>query len=392
VSSKPKILFIPKWYPSRVHEQNGDFIERVALAVAMKHKVAVLFVCADPDMKDKSYDVAFELKHGITIVKVFYNNSLPDFLNFSPVIKFFRYLKSCRKGMRLIEEKFGTPDIAHIHVLTRPLFAAYYYNFFHKTPIVVSEHWSGYLPEDGAYKGFLKKVFTRIAIRKASEVITVSESLRAAMISHGLKNQYSTIPNVVDTQLFYPIFNKRKNDKLILLHVSNLVERAKNISGMIRAIKKLSEIRNDFEFHVIGEGMESSTHKAQAAKLGVLDRYVFFQGAQTLSQVAEAMRQADLFLLFSNYETISCVILESLASGLPVVCTNLPALQEHVKQGMGIFVSPNDEQAFCNALLKALDTIECFDKQRMSDYARQQFSYESVADKFEKLYQRVIER
>jgi glycosyltransferase involved in cell wall biosynthesis len=113
---------------------------------------------------------------------------------------------------------------------------------------------------------------------------------------------------------------------------------------------------------IIGKVVESNAHKTQVAKLGILDTYVFFQGAKTLPQVAEAMRQADLFLLFSNYETISCVILESVASGLPVVCTNIPALEEHVKQEMGIFVPPNDEQAFCNALLKALDTIEGFDK------------------------------
>lgn len=373
-----------------MHELNGSFIRQHALAVAMKHSVSVLFISADPAMKDKTYHTEFEIDQGILTARIFYNNSLPNIPFIASIIKFFRYLKSCRMGIRIINEKFGKPDICHIHVLARTFFVACYYKCFYKIPFIVSEQWSGYLPEDGTYKGFFKKILTKIAVRKASALTTVSESLRQAMLDHGLKKNYSIIPNAVHTQLFFPSSHYEKKDKFIFLHVSNLVDRAKNVSGMINAVKQLSEIRGDFEFHIIGDGDERSALETLAGEF--LNKKIFFHGLKTLSQVAKMMRKADLFLLFSNYETISCVMLESLASGVPVIGSSVPALKEYVKEGMGLLVPPRDENALCDAMLKAMDSIGSFDKKKMHDYAKDNFSYESVAEKFDKVYQYILEK
>ncbi len=399
MSNKLKILFIPKWYPSRVHEHNGNFIHRHALAVSMKHPVAVLFVSADPAMKDKMYETEYELENEISTVRVYYNNSLKNIPVVSSLIKFYRYLNACKIGIKVVNAKFGVPDISHIHVLARTFLPAYYYNYFYKTPVVISEQWSGYLPEDGMYKGFFKKMLTRIAIRKASAVTTVSQSLKNAMLSHGLKNNYSVIPNVVDTHLFYAasqnkkpayaIASAAKKDKFIFLHVSNLYDRAKNISGMIKAMKKLSEKRDDFEFHIVGDGEERTELEKLAEKLQLLNKNIFFLKKKTSPEVSEMMRNADLFLLFSNYDNMPCVMVESLASGLPVVGTSIHGIKEHVKEGRGILVAPGDENAFCDAIVSAMNNIASYDKMKMSAYAKENFSYEMVSEQFDRVYQKV---
>ena len=387
-----KILFIPRWYPGRVDPLNGIFIKRHALSVAIKHQVAVLYISADSRMKDKIYDFEFVEEDGLKVCRVYYNNNLPNIPFISSGIKFFRYLRACRKGIKIINEKFGVPDISHIHVLARTFFSAYYYKFFYSTPIIISEQWSGYHAEDGLYKGVFKKMLTRIAVKSASAVTTVSESLRDAMLAHGLKNNYSVIPNVVDTKLFYPSAARTKQGKFILLHVSNLNDRAKNVSGMIRVIGKLSEKRNDFEFHIAGGGPDEDISMNIAKELNLLNKIVFFDGLKNSAEVAELMRNADLFLLFSNYDNMPCVMVESLASGLPVIGSAIHGIKENVKEGRGILVPPGDETALMNAIEKAMTTIDSFDKTGLHEYAKKNFSYEGVGERFDTIYQKIISK
>lgn len=328
----------------------------------------------------------FTTEEGISTVRVYYNNSVVGIPVLSSLIKFYRYIKACRMGIKAVEEKFGTPDISHIHVLSRTFIPARHF----KVPYVVSEQWSGYLPEDGMYKGFLKKWISRRAIRKASAVTTVSESLKNAMRAHGLENLYSVIPNVVDSSLFTPSESILQKEKFILLHVSNLDDRAKNVSGMMRALKMLSGTRTDFEFQIVGEGAERTRLEALAKQLGMLDKQVFFLGSRSSSQVAEIMKKADIFLLFSNYDNMPCVMVESLSCGLPVVGSAIHGIQEHVKPDKGILVPPGDETAFCNAVAKAMDTISTFDKIKLHAYAKENFSYEAVSEQFDKVYQKAL--
>ena len=388
MGKKLKILFIPRWYPNRVDPLNGIFIKRHALSVALKHQVAVLFVNADPQLKDVKYEQTFSVEDGISTVRVYYNNSLVNIPVLSSLIKFYRYSMACRMGIKVVEEKFGTPDICHIHVLSRTFIPARHF----RVPFIVSEQWSGYLPEDGTYKGFLKKMFTKRAVEKAYAVTTVSQSLKDAMLSHGLKNNYSVIPNVVDVSLFSPAAVNEKKNKFIFLHVSNLDDRAKNVSGMIKAVKKISQTRNDFEFHIVGDGVQRAELEALAESVHLLNKNIFFLGTKNSAEVADLMRKADLFLLFSNYDNMPCVMVESLASGLPVIGSAIHGIKEHVKDGRGILVTPGDESALCEAILKAMDSIGSYDKIKLNAYAKERFSYESVGEKFDTIYQNAIQK
>lgn len=382
--NKLKILFIPRWYPNRAGALSGIFVKRHAQAVALKHEVAILFVNADPAMHDKMYDSEFLIEDGLPTVRVYYNNAAPAF------IKFFRYLKSCRIGIKLIKEKFGVPDISHIHVLSRTFFPACYFKLFNKTPYIITEQWSGYLPEDGLYKGFLKRTLTKLAVSNASFVTTVSVALKNAMVSHGLKNKYSVIPNVVAVDKFFPLGQKISNTKYFFLSVSNMDDRAKNISGTIRSIKKLSELRNDFEHHFVGGGDGMEAMQSLAEKNNILNKFVFFEGIKTPDDVAAIMRKADLFILFSNYDNMPCVMTEALASGLPVIGSAIHGMKEHIKSGLGILVQPGNENDLVNAIQTAVKNLNSFNKNELRQYAVDNFSYMAVSEKFDKIYQQVI--
>ncbi len=368
----------------------GIFIKRHAHSVQLKHKVAVLFVSADPGMKDQTYDLDYRVEEGLPTVRVYYNNSVLPIPVVSSAIKFFRYRRSCRMGIEKINKEFGIPDLSHIHVLSRTFFPAHHYKKHNKVPYVITEQWSGYLPEDGSYKGFFKKWLTRKAVRTASAVTAVSESLRDAMLGHGLKNEYSVIPNVVDISRFFVPAEKKRSSPPVLLTVADMDDRAKNISGTLRTMKKLSEAGLVFEYRIIGGGEDFDRLKKMAADYGLLDKQVFFYGPKRPEEVAEAMRAADVFILFSNYDNMPCVITEAFASGVPVIGSALHGMKEHIRPGLGILVSPGNEEELFKAIQRVTGSLDTFDRTILRKYAEDNFSYEAVSRKFDEVYKKAI--
>src|SRR5690606_28344692 len=136
--------------------------------------------------------------------RVYFRSPSFTFLGIESLIKAYRYYRAQHKAYTYYIEKYNTPDIVHVHVLTRSALLALYLWKFKKIPYLISEHWSGYFPQNGAYKGFLKKAFTKYVIKNTKAVSTVSEYLAKAMKKHGLNSHYEIIPNVVATSIFKP--------------------------------------------------------------------------------------------------------------------------------------------------------------------------------------------
>jgi len=192
--------------------------------------------------------------------------------------------------------------------------------------------------------------------------------------------------------LFSVLEKNIEHEKIILLHVSNLDDRAKNVSGMIQAVGEISKSRSDFEFHIVGDGPDREKLEKVATENNLLNKHVFFLGTKSSAEVAEKMKQSDLFLLFSNYDNMPCVMIEAFASGLPVVGSNMHGIGEHVKEGRGFAVKAGDVNAFANATLKAMNELHLFNKQEIRAYATNNFSYEAVSSQFDQVYQKCIKQ
>lgn len=387
---KLNILFLSSWYPNRVLPTNGNFVQKHAEAVALKSNVIALFVCSDTSCK-KTIEVTEQTINNVFTIIVYYKKEKHFIPVFSFVQKCFRYVRAYSRGFKIVRKHFKRIDLVHHNILYPTGIIALYLNYFKRIPYVVTEHWTGYLPASNIYKGFLRKTITKKIANKASYLIPVSKDLQTAMEHHGFKSNYSIIPNVADVKLFYPLSTKSNNGKIKLLHISTLNDVQKNISGMLRTIAKLSEQRTDFEMWFIGDG-DTAPHIKKAMEQGIYNSTVFFDGTKTISEVADIMRNADCFVLFSNYENLPCVMIEALASGIPIVATAIGGIPEHIDSISGILVEPGDEEELLNSLNKIFENIRAgkYDAQQLSNYAKANFSYEKVSEQFHMLYQKVL--
>ncbi len=80
-------MFLTGWFPSRVFPVLGDFVQRHAEAVATLHKVSVIHVMSDPDLK-KKIEFDFKFQNGLEIYIAYIPNTKSTFK------KIFWYLKA----------------------------------------------------------------------------------------------------------------------------------------------------------------------------------------------------------------------------------------------------------------------------------------------------------
>jgi glycosyltransferase involved in cell wall biosynthesis len=386
------VLFLPRWYPHRYDPMMGLFIKRHGLSVLPHADVSALYVHADDKLKHKTMEIE-QSDEGLFTIRIYFKKSKlkPTFL--ANLMNVYRFFMSHLKGMRMIKKHRRKPDLLHVHVLTRCGIVAWLYKLITGTPYVITEHWTRYLPTTDTYHGAVRKFLTGVVVKNAAAVMPVTANLRDAMIANGLKNNnYVIIPNVVDIKKFKPTEKTNVSDKKSLVHLSCFTDQQKNISGILRVMKQLSERRDDFVLKLIGDGEDFDRMKALADEYGLTDKTIEFTGLKENEALVSLLNQADLMIMFSNYENLPVVILESYACGVPVISTRVGGIHEHMNDDLGKLVEMKNEQQFLEALEKFLDHPEIYQSEKIRRYAVDHFSNEVIGKSIYKVYSDICKR
>jgi len=386
-------MFLPRWYPHKGDSMFGLFVKNHALTVLPKHDVSVLFV-HPVESQNRAYNIVVSNEDGLYTVRVYYQNPSGGFAPFTIIKKVCHFWKANKLGLKKIKETKGLPDLTHVNVLTRHGVFALWMKRKFKVPYIITEHWSRYLPGTGTYGGVLRKLITRLVVKKASVVTTVSENLRKAMAAHHLNNlRYQVVYNVVDTDRFI-LREKEKvqNQKKRFIHISCFEDRSKNISGILSTLKELSKVRHDWECVFVGVGEDYELLTEYAADLGLTPEFVKFAGLQEGEDLVQSLQESDFLILFSNYENMPVVLGEAFACGKPVVSTNVGGIAEIVNNDRGILVPAGDENAFMEALSIMLDTFDNYDAKALREFAVTNFSAPKVGERFAAIYEAIFSK
>ena len=301
---------------------------------------------------------------------------------------------TCRQWKALRREGW-MPDVVQLNVIQKQGILALWLKKRYGIPYVIVEHWSGFLPENGAYlrnNGSLKrKIYEKIAA-EASVILPVSDRLKEAMQTCGIQNaRWEKIHNVVD-DFFFEKEESRKSkveSQKTLLHVSCFDEAAKNVKGLLRAAKMLTEKRQDWQLVLVGTGADYKEVRAYAETLVFPEGTLRWTGELTPREVAEEMHKADAFVLPSNYENAPVVLSESLAMGLPIIASRVGGIPEMVDDESGILVPTRDEKALAEAMDEILGTLGKYHRGQIRKKG-EQYSFETVGKHFKAVYESVL--
>jgi glycosyltransferase involved in cell wall biosynthesis len=190
-------------------------------------------------------------------------------------------------------------------------------------------------------RGYLTKQFGRLADHKVR------------CIYHGLDI----------SQFKFTLSRKDGAGEPVILSVARLVEK-KGLEDFIMAADILRRRGHAFKVEIIGTGPLRDTLKAQAQRLGLTDR-VRLAGAQAHDTVCLAYQRASVFVLpcvvasNGDRDGIPNVLLEAMASGVPVVSTPVSGIPELIESGVnGLLVSPRDARSLADAIERLLASRE----------------------------------
>jgi glycosyltransferase involved in cell wall biosynthesis len=137
------------------------------------------------------------------------------------------------------------------------------------------------------------------------------------------------LPNVVDTDQFKPA-TPREKGHLQLLLVGRLGEE-KRIDRFLIVLHRLrKELGVKLRGLIVGDGPMKGQLEQQAFDLGLIPDVVEFRGA--VSNMAAVYQEADVLVLTSDWEGTPNVVLEAMASGLPVVATPVGGVPDMIKE------------------------------------------------------------
>ena len=129
----------------------------------------------------------------------------------------------------------------------------------------------------------------------------------------------------------------------------------KNLDLLIDAFSDISESFGDYTLHIYGEGEERPRLEEKIARMG-LSHKAFLEGYS--NQIHQEIWKASMFVSSSDYEGISNAMLEAIAMGIPVVCTDCPAggARETIRHGTnGLLVPVRDREKLAQAMIQVLE-------------------------------------
>lgn len=311
-----------------------------------------------------------------------------------------RNIKAYKQLKKIIDE--GQYDIIHCHtpvgaMLTRlaaqdarkngskVFYTAHGFHFYKGAPLL---NWLAYYPVE---KWLARKTDVLITINK--EDYNRAKNFKAGKVVY--------VPGVgIDINRFNKIGESReekrkelglKSTDFVLLSVGELIPR-KNHVLVLNALEELKKRGNldDIQYLICGRGVLSEELKQKTSALGIAN-HVHFLGYR--NDVNEICNASDLFVFMSLQEGLPVALMEAMACGLPVICSDIRGNSDLVTDGISGALVKKDigdvSQAIYESKINKVRTKKYADEA----YKRiQEYSFENVFPIVRGLYEEILQR
>jgi glycosyltransferase involved in cell wall biosynthesis len=230
-----------------------------------------------------------------------------------------------------------------------------------------------------------KKTLLPFVIRGAAKVITLSDEQRELVIDryHAKSENVTVIPNGVADAYFIDRAKRPANKTPKILFVGRFALQ-KNLPRLLNALPLM---KREAELHLVGDGEKRPEVEALIKQLDL--KNVRLHGRKGGDELVDLYRQADVFAIPSDREGMPLTLLEAMATGLPVVASDVQGLREFIGTN-GVLVRDPSPQTFAAALDSLLsDPAELQRLQRVSRAWAEDYAWSSLTKRVEAVYQEV---
>jgi len=285
-------------------------------------------------------------------------------------------------------------DVIHAHNATAWFYVTWA-SILTGVPIVYTEH-------DRSFPTPLRlKYFHYFFGKYATAVIAVSKAVKKNLEKYEHIKNVKVIYNGIDPDLFKPasieekVLKKKqlglnKND-FVLGNVGRM-DYWKNQRILIEILPDLKKISPQIKLILVGGGEEEGNLKKSAIKKGAKNDVIFLGQRSEVNQILKAF---DIFVFPSLTEGLPLVVIEAMATGLPIVASYVGGIPELVVNGeTGFLVSPTSKEEIKEAIIKLLNNPEL--RKEMGQIARKRFeahfSLPQMVQKYIEVYEEVVRK
>lgn len=366
------ILEIPSFFPPL----GGEFcIEQSKALKALGHEVRILAcVQLGITVKPKLYFTArrgrWTIEADVEIYKTFMRGI--------PHNTRYNQRHWCKIVLSMYEDykkRYGKPDVIHAHCCQWAGVAARMISENEGIPFYITEHLSSILYEKGFGKGWTKNLWAKDLLKDTFEsaycVVPVSEELVDDLAPlFGKEYKYKVISNIIDVNFFaFKEREKREGRPFKFCCLARADIYGKGYDVLAKAMKELPDI----ELHIAGRDTTGEEMKALFGNM----KNVTLHGELDKRGVRELLYQCDALVLASRCEAQPLVLLEAMATGIPVVSTECTPQIERI-QGACLIAQIGDEKGLAECMRRVMDIDPSAD---ISKAVREIASPESVAKK-----------
>jgi len=366
-----KILIITSIYPKNGSIQ-GVFVQEQARALSAKHQITVAHVFVDYEKFDPFFksSISLEMDGAVNVYALRVSRSFPVYNQ----INFIYTAYSVLKNKLLPSAGF---DCIHCHFsYPSGVIAAFLKRNF-KFPILITEH----SRLTAAYKTLFHKILSKYALRKSDEIIAVSSPLKYEIEAY-VNRQVRVIYNHVDLSRF-KIQKKKNNSKVDIGFLGGLYNDTKGLDLLLNAVSKLDF--SNWILHVGGDGPLLKHYKEMAQKLGIETKCLFL-GQINPENISYFYSNLDFFVVASRYETFGIVLIEAMASGLPVLATRCGGPESIVTPQVGLLIDKDNIDELNSGIKKIISMLNAFQAESIREYVSANFSSEILTEKLTELY------
>ena len=278
------------------------------------------------------------------------------------------------------------PDIVHAQSLPTgiPAWAAKKHL---KIPYVVWGQGSDiYLP------GSFIRMVSKTILKNADAVLALTENMKQRMLEI-CNRDISVVPNGIGLERFNTTSGRKKEGNSKTIIFVGRLHPVKGVSYLIEAMAIVQREIPDAKLILVGDGVERSRLEGLSKKLD-LNGCIQFVGQVQQERIPTLLQQADLFALPSLSEGFPVVILEAMATGLPIVATNVGGIPDILEEGVdGYLVNAKRPAEVADRMLVLLRNDKLREEISVNNREKAKlYTWDIVAGKVEKEYQMVIRR
>jgi len=199
---------------------------------------------------------------------------------------------------------------------------------------------------------------------------------RDAIISHGLNPRFKINPKIQRTITDYTELNPYR-----LLYVS-IVEQYKHQWSVVEAVHSLRLEGFPIEIEFVGPSYPPALKRLKSVikKLDPDGRWAHYRGPISYKELDSVYKKADLGIFASSCENMPNILLENLASGLPVACSNRGPMPE-ILGDAGIYFDPENSVEIANAIRKLIQSPQLRSEKAMEGFElSKKYNWTTCAD------------